>query len=93
MTPESRFDSVGWIFLGVAWLLLLAPAYYAVSMLLLDTTPVPFVVGTTVFLSAFGAAFFTWIVNSILGYVADRRVAPATTTGTKKGKSKKNSGL
>ena len=87
MTTESRFDSVGWIFFGVVWLLSLAPTYYLMSLLTVDTTPVRFLVGTTAFVAGFGTAILTWIVNSLLGYIAEQRAARTGTNAPRKDRS------
>ena len=75
MEDERRFDSVGWVFFGVVWLLSLAPVIYVVFENTLDSTTVGTRVATSMFLAGFVAAFISWIANSILGALANRREA------------------
>ncbi len=89
MKTESRFDSVGWIFFGVVLVLSLYPTYLLLSSAFVESTPPRMVVGATAFLAGFGTAIFTWIVNSILGYISDRRSTSESESSPKGHKPKK----
>ena len=73
MTSESRFDSVGWIFFGVTWILSIGPVMYSMFQITDDSTPLRFQVGSAILMAGIVAAVISWIVNSILGFIADRR--------------------
>jgi hypothetical protein len=74
MTTQSRFESVGWIFFAVAWILSLFPVGYMIFQATLDSTPIATRCGATFFRAGFVAAILSWLANSILGMIADRRV-------------------
>ena len=72
MSEEPRFSSVGWLFLGVTWLICLVPTYYFVFSVTMDNTPVALRLGSIAFMAGIVAAFLTWIANTVLGYIAGR---------------------
>lgn len=85
MREESRYDSVGWIFFSVATLLSLGPAIYVIFQITIDSTPISMRIGSGLFLAGFAAAILSWIANSILGYIADRREGDAPETDAENG--------
>ena len=80
MSEEPRFASVGWKFLGVAWLICLVPTYYFVFSVTMDNTPAALRLGSIAFMAGFVAAIITWIVNTLLGYIAGRGNSEITDT-------------
>lgn len=70
MSEEPRYASVGWLFLGITWLICLVPTYYFVYSVTMDNTPVALRLGSIAFMAGFVAAILTWIANTALGYIA-----------------------
>lgn len=79
MSEEPRYASVGWIFLGITWLICLAPTYYFIYSVTMDNTPVALRLGSIAFMAGFVAAIITWIVNTALGYIAGGTASDDTT--------------
>ena len=74
MSEELRFSSVGWVFFGSTLLIASPPLIYLMFETTNDETPVATTVGMALFLAGIVAAIFTWIVNSILGIIANKRL-------------------
>jgi len=77
MDGESRFDSVGWGFFGIVFLLCIGPCLYYIYENTYESTTTEFRVATALFLAGIAAAIISWITNSILGLIAARRAAGA----------------
>ena len=74
MSDEPRFSSVGWVFYGSTLLILTPPLVYLMFETTYEETSVGTIVGMALFLAGMVAAIFTWIVNSILGVIANKRM-------------------
>lgn len=62
----SRIEKVGWLFWSVAFAVLVAPCFYAVSYGMEEHTPLAERVGIAVVAAAVGAGLVSWPVNSIV---------------------------
>jgi len=70
---EEYWDSVGWLFFAVWFVLLVGPCIYGLSQIVTEGTSalVPFAVGPV--FAAVAAGLIAWAVNSVLQFRAKRR--------------------
>lgn len=87
MTKKSsnKGESVGWLFWGISFGVLLVPCLYALSRVTTEQGGVAAIVGFGTGLAALGAGIISWTVNAVLQSRAQRLRRAAR----KKGKSRK----
>ncbi|GMW03971.1 MAG: hypothetical protein AMXMBFR84_51050 [Candidatus Hydrogenedentota bacterium] len=81
---SRRFDSVGWIFLGISFVVLLGPCIYWAWGIVLASTHFITRIGLGIVLAMLASAFVTFGTNTVLQYAAKKRDAANRKQGKKK---------
>lgn len=70
---EKHWDSVGWLFFSIWFVLLVGPCIYGLFQIVMEDTTALVPLGVGAVLAAVAAGLIAWIVNSILQFRAKRR--------------------